>query len=216
METESIDHIINPLWIMIPVIIILIIVAGTIGYFIGKSKKNDRLSEVLENIFTNIENYVIVISIVVLVVSLLYSGSTGNVAFLSAVLNIFATIIFSWLLTKKSTKAEFKEKEEELALKSYRHINYIESAANSASKAIDQYAECNEESSNIKVILSSTKEQIKYIQGGINTCKMDWYDLLSEKEKQNHNSDNQSYDNSSSEFGILRVSISEPMNQEDA
>ncbi len=203
-------------WVMVPIVIILIIFAGTIGYYIGKSKKNNRLSEVLESIFTNIENYVIIISIIILVVSLLYSGSTANVEFLSAVLNIFATIIFSWLLTKKSTKAEFKEKEEELALKSYRHINYIESAANSASKAIDQYVENNDENSSIKVILSSTKEQIKYIQGGINTCKMDWYDLLSEKEKRNHNSDNQSNVNESFEFGTLRVNISDPVNQEDA
>lgn len=27
-------------------------------------------------------------------------------------------------------------------------------------------------------------DQIKYIQGGINTCKMDWHDMLSDKEKQ--------------------------------
>lgn len=166
----------------------------------------------MTGLFSNIENYVIVLSIIVLSASLLYSGTSEDNEFLSAVLNIFATIIFSWLLTKKSTKADFKEKEEELAMRAYRHVNYLESAANTASRTVEQYLKEQDKEINesAKFILLSVKEQVKYIQGGINTCKMDWHDLMSEKEKSNHNVDIDEYGS------VQTVKAAEQVNQEDA
>lgn len=135
---------------------------------------------------------------------------------------ILSGIIGYWIGKSKSLKSfpealsrkDFKEKEEELALRSYRHINYIESAANTASGTIDKYASehNNDINAETKLILSSAKEQIKYIQGGINTCKMDWYDLLSEEEqdKRNHR------ETPNDDFGTVDTVISnEDINQED-
>lgn len=64
-----------------------------------------------------------------------------------------------------------------------------------------------------KLILSSAKEQIKYIQGGINTCKMDWFDLLSKEEQDKR--ELKEYLNN--DFGTIDTVITdEDINQEDA
>lgn len=149
-----------------------------------------------------------------LIFSIGLSVTESNSALAIVILNVFSSVVFSWLLTKKTSIKDFKEKEEELALRSYRHINYIESAANTASGTIDKYASehNNDINAETKLILSSAKEQIKYIQGGINTCKMDWYDLLSEEEqdKRNHR------ETPNDDFGTVDTVISdEDINQED-
>lgn len=84
-------------WIM--VLLIVSLIAGLAGYNIGKAKRSGKIAEALTGVFSNIENYVIVLSIIVLSSSLVYSGTSEDNEFLSIVLNIFATIIFSWLLT---------------------------------------------------------------------------------------------------------------------
>lgn len=155
----------------------------------------------------------------VVVIGAIYFSSTGRLEEFSAiVINIFGSIVFSWLLTKKSFKVEFKEREEELALKSYRHINYIEAAANTAYKKIENYLDTENDLDNeTKLMLSSAMDQIKYIQRGINTCKMDWHDMLSDKEKQHYKN---VYDVNTSldeEFGTVDVVMPDiEYNQEDA
>lgn len=97
-----------------------------------------------------------------LIFSIGLSVTESNSALAIVILNVFSSVVFSWLLTKKTSIKDFKEKEEELALRSYRHINYIESAANTASGTIDKYASehNNDINAETKLILSSAKEQI--------------------------------------------------------
>lgn len=203
------------LWIFVCSLIAVAVLSGIIGYWIGKGKALRNLPETLSKAFMNMDNYIIIGALILLIFSigLSTSGTNGNLAII--ILNVFSSIVFSWLLTKKTSIKDFKEKEEELALRSYRHINYIESAANTASGTIDKYASEHNEGINAetKLILSSAKEQIKYIQGGINTCKMDWFDLLSEEEqdKRNH------HDLPSDDFGTVETVLrDEDINQEDA
>lgn len=203
------------LWIFVCSLIAVAVLAGIIGYWVGRGKALRNLPETLSKAFMNMDNYIIIGALILLIFSigLSISGTDGNLAII--ILNVFSSIVFSWLLTKKTSIKDFKEKEEELALRSYRHINYIESAANTASGTIDKYASEHNEGINAetKLILSSAKEQIKYIQGGINTCKMDWFDLLSEEEqdKRNH------HDLPSDDFGTVETVLrDEDINQEDA
>ena len=116
-------------------IIVALIVGVLVGYLLGRIRpRNLPLYEFLRKFYTNLDNFILMLSAVV-VIGAIYFSSTGRLEEFSAiVINIFGSIVFSWLLTKKSSKVEFKEQEEELALKSYRHINYIESAANTAYK----------------------------------------------------------------------------------
>jgi uncharacterized membrane protein len=201
-------------WVFICSIISVSIISGIIGYWIGKGKALKNVPEVLSKAFLNMDNYVIIGSLILLVFSIGLSIANANNTLAIIILNVFSSIIFSWLLTKKTSIKDFKEKEEELALRSYRHINYIESAANTASCAIDKHISDNDEiNTETKLILSNTKEQIKYIQGGINTCKMDWFDLLSVDE-QNKKS---RLESPGEDFGTVDTVISdEDINQEDA
>lgn len=200
--------------------IVVAVVAGIcLGFILGRIRpKNLSLYEFLRKCYTNLDNFILVLSAAV-VIGAIYFSSTGRLEeFSTIVINIFGSIVFSWLLTKKSSKVEFKEQEEELALKSYRHINYIESAANTAYKKIENYLDTESELSNeTKLMLSSAMDQIKYIQGGINTCKMDWHDMLSDKEKQHYKNGYDANINLDKEFGTVDVVLSDvEYNQEDA
>lgn len=156
-------------------------------------------------------------SAVIVIGSIYFSATDRLEAFSAIALNVFGSVVFSWLLTKKSSKIEFKEQEEELALRSFRHINYIESAANTAYKKIEKYLDAeNKLDSEAKLMLSSAMDQIKYIQGGINTCKMDWHDMLSDVEKQHYkNISDRNLD--FEEFGTVDIVLPDAeYNQEDA
>lgn len=121
-------------------IIMAAIIGLLIGFFLGRlTPKNMGLYEFLRKIYTNLDNFILIISAFI-VIGFVYFSTIGKLeVFASVTVNIFGSIVFSWLLTKKSSKIEFKEQEEELALRSFRHINYIESAANTAYKKIEQY-----------------------------------------------------------------------------
>lgn len=93
-----------------------------------------NIYEFLRKIYINLDNFILTVSAIVVAGSI-YLSTLGKLeAYASVTINIFGSIVFSWLLTKKSSKEEFRQQQEELALKSFRHINYIESAANTAYK----------------------------------------------------------------------------------
>ena len=155
-------------------------------------------------------------SALVVVVSIILSAFGKIEKFASVTINIFGTIVFSWLLTKKSSKEEFKEHEQDLALRAYRHINYLETAANSAYKTLEDFKGDEAISKEVKLMLSNAMSQIKYIQGGINTCKMDWADMLSPEQRLKCM--DEEYSNSeANDYGTVDVVVPDTqMNQEDA
>ena len=202
------------IWVFICSLLVVAVISGIIAYWIGKGRALKSIPEVLASASTNMDNYIIIGSLILLIYSIGLSATEKTSPFAVVIINIFSSIIFSWLLTRKTSIKDFKEKEEDLALRSYRHINYIESAANTASctimNYISQHTDLSQES---KLLLSNANQQIKYIQGGISTCKMDWFDLLSEAEqnKRQHNNPPEE------EFGTIEtVLINEDINQEDA
>ena len=158
------------------------------------------------------------LSAIVVICSICYESVHEESTFATSAINIFGSIVFSWLLTKKSSKSEFKKQEEKLAKRSYRHINFIDSAAKTAYTEIQDYlSEKNQElNSEAKLMLSKAMDQIKLIQGGINTNKMDWQDMLSEEE-QKKCKDNYEDDMDENKYGSVKVNASESSyNQEDA
>lgn len=189
-----------------------------IGFILGRIRpKNMSLYDFLRKIYIDLDNFILIFSGVIIIGSIYFSSIGKLETFASVAINIFGSVVFSWLLTKKSSKVEFKEQEEELALRSFRHINYIESAANTAYKKIEQYLD-NETSldANAKLMLSSAMDQIKYIQGGINTCKMDWHDMLSSEEKEHYKHICNDGSMTEKEYGKVDVVMAEAeYNQED-
>ncbi len=204
---------------MIKIVVFSLVIGFVIGFCLGRIRpKNLTIFEFLKKLYTNLENFILVVSALVVGVSI-YLSTIGELAmFATATINIFGSIVFSWLLTKKSSKIEFKEQEEELALRSFRHINYIDSAANTAYKKIEKYLEESEElDTTARLILNSAMDQIKYIQGGISTCKMDWHDMLSAAEKEHYKNSFTGSDEENDDYGTLDVVIpASEYNQEDA
>ena len=166
--------------------------------------------------FKNLDNYVMTVSALIVIVSIVLSVVGKIETFASVTINIFGTIVFSWLLTKKSAKVEFKEQEQDLSMRAYRHINYLESAANSAYKTLKDFSDDEGINKEVKLMLSNAMSQIKYIQGGINTCKMDWVDMLSPEQQSKCNIEKNAQDDEE-DFGTVDVVVGpEECNQEDA
>lgn len=134
----------------------------------------------------SLEKFIMIISGVVMLGAIFCETVGVLEEFSAAVITVFSSIIFSWLLTKSSNKEEWQQQEQELALRSYRHIDYIETASKTASRMIEQYIEREDLGGEEKLILSRAMDYIGYIQGGINTCKLDWVDLMSDEKKQDY------------------------------
>lgn len=134
----------------------------------------------------SLEKFIMIISGVVMLGAIFCETVGVLEEFSAAVITVFSSIIFSWLLTKFSNKEEWQQQEQELALRSYRHIDYIETASKTASRMIEQYIEEEGLGGEEKLILSRAMDYIGYIQGGINTCKLDWVDLMSDEKKQDY------------------------------
>lgn len=160
-----------------------LIVAMVVGVIIGAwaFRKGDKP--------LSLEKIIIVIAAAI-TVGAVFCATVGYLErFSSVVITAFSSIVFSWLLTKSSNKAEWRDQEQELAVRSYRHINYIETASKTASKMINQYIVGDEKGKlgeEEKLILSRAMDYIGYIQGGINTCKLDWVDLMSDEKKKDY------------------------------
>lgn len=152
---------------------VILMIGIVIGIHISKTSRSHR----------PIEEYVMILSAFFVAGSIVFQTLGFLESFSSIVITMFSSIVFSWLLTKLSGKEEWQEREQELALRSYRHIDYVESASKTAEKTINQYI--NDEGSSVsleqKLVLSRALDYIGYIRGGIRTCKMDWYDLMSKE-----------------------------------
>lgn len=161
-----------------------IITCGVIAFSLG-ALTNWGISKYRKTNGLTVDRFIMVLSLIFLAASVFCAVFGVITELASAGMTFFSSVIFSWLLTRESSKADLKAQEQELALKSYRHINYLETAAFTAGKTIDQYISEQDASlsKDVKLVLSRAMDQIGYIQGGINTCKMDWVDLLSESDK---------------------------------
>lgn len=161
-------------WLAVALFVALIL-GAMLGYFCMKKVPSFSL-----------EKFIMVISGAVVAGAVFCEVAGVLEKFSSAVITVFSSIIFSWLLTKSSNKEEWKQQEQELALRSYRHIDYIETASKTASRTIEQYINEENLSEEERLILSRAMDYIGYIQGGINTCKLDWVDLMSDEKKNDY------------------------------
>lgn len=158
-------------------IIVAVIAACSVGVVIGwYARKLKILEKDISAI--KLDTFFFYISILALLFSFVAQG-LGVLSNLSGVvLNIFTTMIFSWLLTKSSSKAEFKEQEEQLAKRSYRHMSGIASETKRSIEVLRGVLESTQDEVQ-QSTLKNTLNQLIYIHSGISLCNEDWYDLLS-------------------------------------
>lgn len=91
-------------------------------------------------------------------------------------LSLFCSFIFSWLLTKKSSKGEFKEQQEAIAKTTYRHIGDIKSAALVTQ---DRLLILRKKEGINQTDIDGILDNVKIILKGIKTNEEDWKDMLS-------------------------------------
>ena len=159
-----------------------------LGFILGRIRPaNLTIVVFFRKFYENLDNFVLLLSAIVVICSICYESVHEESTFATSAINIFGSIVFSWLLTKKSSKSEFKKQEEKLAKRSYRHINFIDSAAKTAYTEIQDYlSEKNQElNSEAKLMLSKAMDQIKLIQGG--TIQIKWIGRICFQKKSRKN-----------------------------
>lgn len=145
-------------------LILCIIIFFIISYF---SKK------ISGNIEEGVMKFSFFIAIFCLVASILFKEVDKSVNILS----FFCSFIFSWLLTKKSSKEEFKERQQEIAKTSYRHIGDVKKTTLVTRNRLLELKTKGEMSrSDIDGIL----DDIDIILQCIATNEEDWEDMVSE------------------------------------
>lgn len=170
---------------------LLIIIGIIIGIIISKIK---AIGNLLKKIFDGlkkffiyvknsivngvIEDIVLSLSVILVALSIIFECSGITNGFPNIVLNIFGTLIVSWLVTKKSSEKELKKTQEETAKKSRRYLNTIKKYTKNAVVVVDE-AKQNVDKGNYIEILKSIRNQVEIIQSGIETALSDWEDLMS-------------------------------------
>lgn len=130
-----------------------------------------------KKIIKNIEDGVMEVSFVGAMVCLVISIFFKEIDKSINILSFFCSFVFSWLLTKKSSKEEFIERQQEIAKTSYRHIGDVRKATLVTRDRLSELKKKNEISrSDIDGIL----DDVEIILQCIKTNEDDWKDMVSE------------------------------------
>lgn len=102
---------------------IVLIIGIVIGYIFPKWFNSKKIK------LKNLDTLVIIMSFLVAVLCLFSSTVVSNSVVYTGILSFYSSFVFSWQLTKKSSKEDFKERQHEIAKNTHRHIQDIETAA---------------------------------------------------------------------------------------
>lgn len=147
------------------------------------------LGHIIEKIYAsfkekNIENIVFFIAIFLVALSITLQCFDIMDGFSNTVMNIFGTLIVSWIATKKNSEEEIRKTDQENAKKSRRYLNSIKTTATNAIKIISDSIESKELNFSTEqiVILERAKDQMEHIKTGIETSLFDWEDMMSQED----------------------------------
>lgn len=172
---------------------VLLIAGIIIGIIIGISV----YSYFSKRIVKNIDDGVMIISFLVATFCLIVSICFKEVDKSINVLSFFSSFVFSWLLTKKSSKEEFKERQQEIAKTLYRHIGDVRKATLVTQSRLN---ELNKKEGQIsKNDIEGILDDVEIILQCIATNEGDWRDMVSEsylkKMKKYHDPEDEHEDN---------------------
>ena len=152
-------------------------------------RKNSNETSALEKIYKsfkekNIENIVFFFAILLVVLSIILQCFNVMDGIPNTVMNIFGTLIVSWIVTKKNSEEEIRKKEQENAKKSRRYLNSIKTTATNAVKIISDSIGNNELKFTPEqiTVLERAKDQMEHIETGIETSLFDWEDMMSQED----------------------------------
>lgn len=138
----------------------------------------------------NLEDIIFILSIIFLLLGFILELLNVATGIFTLILNTFSTIILSWIMTKKSAKQEFTKQQEELARLSFRHLGDVErSILGLEQSLIDFRVEHEDVKADPDLIkdyyyfVKNLSDRIGDARNGIESNKLNWYDMLSEDEK---------------------------------
>lgn len=154
-----------------------VLLGVAIGYLLGNKKAS--LISMSRAFLNNLENAFLFLSLLMVTLTIFIDIFLKDSGITSILIYIFGTIIFTWLLTRKSVKGEAKIQEQLLAEKAYKQLNYVEETTKEAYQQLQNYIESTDETLDIeeKLVLSRAVDSIKNIASGIELCKFDWEGL---------------------------------------
>lgn len=159
-------------------------------YIFSKDERRKELKQVKNMLLKNLEDIILIISGAIFIIATVLDSLKIIQGISLGFLNIFATIIFSWLLTKKSSEFAFKKEQEKLAKLSYRHLGDVEKAVLGLEQSIINYTSSTKDNDmatskehSVECLIHSLQGRIESIKNGILSNKEDWYDMLSEEYK---------------------------------
>lgn len=199
-------------------------------YWMSNKTQGSNLKRVIEKIYNafkekNIENIVFFIAILLVILSIVLQCFGIFDGFSNTVINIFGTLIVSWIATKKNSEEEIKKKEQENAKKSRRYLNSIKTTATNAIKILSDSIGNNELSFTKEqiTVLERAKDQMEHIETGIATSLFDWEDMMSQEDINMVHGDNEINRRKVEEamgtvpgFDQNKFESEEQMNQEEA
>lgn len=187
--TIDLGKLFDYLWPFAIVFAIALAIGFCIGFFLSHRKNGNGLKHVIEKIYgafkeKNIENIVFFIAIFLVLLSIVLQCFDTLNGFSNTIINIFGTLIVSWIATKKNSEEEIRKKEQENAKKSRRYLNSIKTTATNAIKII---SECIKDekmdfSKEQVIVLERAKDQVEHIEIGIETALNDWEDMMSQED----------------------------------
>lgn len=182
-------------WFIMPylVVFILAFILGIIicRFHMKRHLNNDSkyFTNLFKKIYTSfvekdIENIIFLIAIILVIISIALQCFNILNGFSNTVINIFGTLIVSWIATKKSSETEVKKKEQENAKKSRRYLNSIQITATNAIKILSDSIKNNtlKFSPEQITVLERAKDQMEHIETGIGTSLFDWEDMMSKED----------------------------------
>lgn len=151
---------------------IFLLISFLIILYLNKKIKAD----IFRKMVAKLDDFVLFMAALFLLISIIldFFGITDGTATL--MLNVFTTLVFSWLLTKKSSEMEFKKQQEGLAKLSHRHLLDVETSLLSLGLIIKE----NETFDNNE-FLQGLLGRLEDVQNGIKSNEADWEDMLSEE-----------------------------------
>lgn len=164
-------------WWQLLIFLILGIFLGIIINYLRQKKDKDSISRNIENTIMSISFVIAAICLIINIVGIEEISSIG-------VLSFYSSFIFSWLLTKKSSKGELKETQHEIAKMIYRHVGDVREATLITQLRLKNiHSKGSAEQTDIEGIM----DNISIIVKNIENIEQDWFDMLSDEEKRKKN-----------------------------
>lgn len=160
-------------WYLLITLVIGIVLGIVLGVIFTKTKlgiywrKQKRRLE-------NLENWVMGVSFLIAVICT-YRAISGKAAEIdSQYLSIYSSMIFAWILTKKTASKDFKRSQHKIAKSTYRHIEDAETAVLIAKNRLMNNGERELNDSDVVGLI----DDLQFILTCIRSNKKDWSDML--------------------------------------